>query len=73
MLSAYMIPGEGPWTALAVACLSGHTECAELLLAAGAEDPAGRALQACCARGAEGLAARILATKVRGFHCSPIF
>ncbi|XP_072941247.1 leucine-rich repeat serine/threonine-protein kinase 1 [Epargyreus clarus] len=52
-----------PWTALAVAARAKHVQVAELLLAAGATDPGGRALQECARHGLDELKAALLATK----------
>ncbi|XP_046975207.1 leucine-rich repeat serine/threonine-protein kinase 1 [Vanessa cardui] len=54
---------DGPWTALAVAARAKHVQVVEMLLAAGATDPGGRALRECARHGLAELLAALLATK----------
>ncbi|CAH2207443.1 jg27728, partial [Pararge aegeria aegeria] len=55
---------EGPWTALAIAARAKNVQVVEILLAAGASDPGGRALRECARHGLAELMAALLATKV---------
>ncbi|XP_045457144.1 leucine-rich repeat serine/threonine-protein kinase 1 [Melitaea cinxia] len=54
---------DGPWTALAVAARAKNVQVAEILLAAGATDPGGRALREFARHGLSELLAALLATK----------
>nr|XP_032525960.1 uncharacterized protein LOC116776821 [Danaus plexippus plexippus] len=54
---------EGPWTALAVAARAKNVQIVEMLLAAGATDPGGRALRECARHGLADLLAALLATR----------
>ncbi|CAG9574165.1 unnamed protein product [Danaus chrysippus] len=54
---------QGPWTALAVAARAKNVQIVEMLLAAGATDPGGRALRECARHGLADLLAALLATR----------
>ncbi|XP_045530212.1 leucine-rich repeat serine/threonine-protein kinase 1 isoform X2 [Pieris brassicae] len=60
--SAYNDDREG-WTALAVAARARNVQIVEMLLAAGATDPGGKALRECARHGLTDLVAALLATK----------
>ncbi|XP_052745709.1 leucine-rich repeat serine/threonine-protein kinase 1 isoform X2 [Bicyclus anynana] len=54
---------DGPWTALAIAARAKNVQVVEILLAACASDPGGRALRECARHGLAELMAALLATK----------
>ncbi|KAM3958672.1 LOW QUALITY PROTEIN: leucine-rich repeat kinase [Aphomia sociella] len=61
--SGERVAGDGPWTALAIAARAKNVQIVEMLLAAGACDPHGRATRECARHGLTDLLAKLLATK----------
>ncbi|XP_069363530.1 leucine-rich repeat serine/threonine-protein kinase 1 isoform X1 [Maniola hyperantus] len=61
--ASYNDDREAPWTALAIAARAKNVQVVEMLLAAGASDPGGRALRECAKHGLADLVAALLATK----------